>query len=198
MKNIIEMYNYLNDPKTKLLFKSNAKINPFACACQFAHETGQFKSAPFNNMAGIKGTKGWISRGGKIFNANTKEEYVAGVMSNINASFRAYDTLDDFIMDYTDIIGRLYPICNENHDNYIGYFYGLVKGGWATDFKYFVKLCKMADSYVLDLLKDKDKTRKAAELFIERFNGNQNRYSLQDKNKQDSIIDYVKAEYIVK
>jgi LysM repeat protein len=54
-----------------------------------------------NAIFGIKATSNWK---GKVYNANTKECYDGVSYTNINACFRAYDSLQESISDYFDLI----------------------------------------------------------------------------------------------
>ena len=68
-----------------------------------------------------------------------------GTRYDKKSAFRKYSTVDDFLSDYADKISATYPNCAL--DNFWGYFAGLYKGkygAWATDLKYFEKLCMVA------------------------------------------------------
>lgn len=67
-------------------------------------ETGYGKSnimMKANAIFGIKATKTWK---GKVYNAKTKECYDGVNYTNISACFRAYDSLEESIKDYFDLI----------------------------------------------------------------------------------------------
>lgn len=57
-----------------------------------------------NAIFGIKATSNWK---GKVYNANTKECYDGVSYTNINACFRAYNSLEESISDYFDLITKL-------------------------------------------------------------------------------------------
>lgn len=57
-----------------------------------------------NAIFGIKATSSWE---GKVYNANTKECYDGISYTNINACFRAYNSLAESIADYFDLITKL-------------------------------------------------------------------------------------------
>lgn len=57
-----------------------------------------------NAIFGIKATSNW---NGKVYNANTQECYDGVSYTNINACFRAYNSLQESISDYFDLITRL-------------------------------------------------------------------------------------------
>lgn len=56
-----------------------------------------------NAIFGIKATSSWK---GKVYNANTKECYDGVNYTNINACFRAYNSLEESISDYFDLITK--------------------------------------------------------------------------------------------
>lgn len=56
-----------------------------------------------NAIFGIKATSSWK---GKVYNANTKECYDGINYTNINACFRAYNSLAESISDYFDLITK--------------------------------------------------------------------------------------------
>ena len=56
-----------------------------------------------NAIFGIKATSSWK---GKVYNSNTKECYDGINYTNINACFRAYDSLEQSIYDYFELITK--------------------------------------------------------------------------------------------
>ena len=56
-----------------------------------------------NAIFGIKATSTWK---GKVYNSNTKECYDGINYTNINACFRAYDSLEQSIYDYFELITK--------------------------------------------------------------------------------------------
>lgn len=57
-----------------------------------------------NAIFGIKATSSWK---GKVYNSNTQECYDGINYTNINACFRAYNSLTESISDYFDLITKL-------------------------------------------------------------------------------------------
>lgn len=57
-----------------------------------------------NAIFGIKATSSWK---GKVYNANTQECYDGSTYTNITACFRAYNSLEESISDYFDLITKL-------------------------------------------------------------------------------------------
>ena len=85
------------------------------CCAQACCESGYGQSsimANANSFFGIKANKSWINAakyGGKIYNAKTKECYDGSTYTSITACFRAYNSLDDSVRDYFDLIeGKRY------------------------------------------------------------------------------------------
>ncbi|MSC57790.1 glucosaminidase domain-containing protein [Lachnospira eligens] len=81
-------------------------VLPSVCIGQAALETGWGKSAIMtkaNAFFGIKATESWK---GKIYNSATQECYNGIDYEDITDAFRAYDTPDDSIKDYYNLITR--------------------------------------------------------------------------------------------
>ena len=85
------------------------------CCAQACCESGYGRSAIMANanaFFGIKASKNWINAakyGGKVYNAKTKECYDGKTYTSISACFRAYNSLDDSVRDYFDLIeGKRY------------------------------------------------------------------------------------------
>lgn len=58
-------------------------------------------SAKYHNYFGLKCGSYWK---GKSVNLKTKEEYTAGVLTDIRANFRAYDSMEEGVKGYFDFI----------------------------------------------------------------------------------------------
>ena len=124
-------------------------LNVLAAMAQTALETGNFKHFRGFNLAGIKSTAGWEKVGGKVWSAGTSE-FQGGAMVKTTARFRAYDDLAHFLSDYAGLIYRCYPLVVKNVDCVwlaLAGFYKGKYGAWATDPKYYEKLCVMAVRY---------------------------------------------------
>jgi len=113
-------------------------LNPLGVTVQCRHETGNFRSQSMLthwNLAGIKCTRGWVSRGGKCFSSRTWEEK-AGQRVDLVAGFRSYSGVDEFLRDYAQIIAASYPVSAASPDC-VWLFYAGLHGRWATDSSYF-------------------------------------------------------------
>ena len=83
-----------------------------------------------NAIFGIKATSSWK---GKVYNANTKECYDGVNYTNINACFRAYDSLEESIKDYFVLILGLSRYKNAiNCSSPLECITEIKNGGYAT------------------------------------------------------------------
>lgn len=116
---------------------------------QACHETGFGKSqlmmkanAPF----GIKAFESWK---GKTYSSKTREFYDNNP-TTIDAKFRAYDTIEDGINDYLDLITK-----SERYrralttESVYDCITEIVKGGYATDPGYIHQIIQIIDTYKL-------------------------------------------------
>lgn len=121
---------------------------------QTALETGHYRYFQGYNLAEIKATPGWEKVGGKVWSAATSE-FQGGGMVKTTARFRAYDDLAHFLEDYSGLIYRCYPLVVKNLDCMwltLAGFYKGKHGAWATDPKYYEKLCVMVVGYAPQVL----------------------------------------------
>lgn len=91
-------------------------------------------SKNYHNYFGMKCGSSWT---GESVNMNTKEEYKAGVITNIKDNFRAYDTLEQGVEGYCKFITGY-----KRYSNLLGvkdatvYFQRIKNDGWATSSTY--------------------------------------------------------------
>ena len=79
------------------------------CIAQACCESGYGKSSLMDKAKayfGIKATKAWLNKGGKIYNAKTNECYNGKTYTTITDSFRAYNSLADSVRDYFDLLSN--------------------------------------------------------------------------------------------
>lgn len=84
--------------------KRSKWVLPSVCIAQSALETGWGTAeimVKANAYFGIKATSSWK---GKVYNARTKECYDGVTLTDVTACFRAYDSLEDSVADYYDLI----------------------------------------------------------------------------------------------
>jgi len=124
-------------------------IHAFAATCQSAHETGFWTSSLWKkamNGAGIKADKTWRNSGRMAVLQRSQESVDGGTVYR-ESWFRAYKSIDEFMIDYSAKIKRDYPLAAKNSDNLWVYFSSLKKGrlgSWATTKKYFEYLTDKA------------------------------------------------------
>ncbi len=97
-------------------------------------------------MFGIKAGKNWT---GRTVTAMTTE-YVDGVAQKVRAKFRAYDSYDDAMVDYANLLRnnpRYADTMASTHDA-AGFASGLQRAGYATDPGYAKKLVKIMNQMV--------------------------------------------------
>ena len=113
-------------------------------------ETGYGKSTLMmkaNAVFGIKASSGWK---GKVYNAKTKECYDGVKLTDVNACFRAYNSLEESIKDYFDLILNLSRYKNAIKRNTpLECIRGIKDGGYATDPYYVTKVMSIVESYNL-------------------------------------------------
>ena len=97
-----------------------------------------------NAIFGIKATSNWK---GRVYNANTKECYDGVNYTNINACFRAYNSLEESIKDYFDLItksSRYRKACVSNSP--LECITEIKNGGYATSPTYINTIMSIINS----------------------------------------------------
>ena len=108
-----------------------------------------------NAIFGIKATSSWK---GKVYNANTQECYDGSTYTNITACFRAYNSLEESISDYFDLITkseRYRKACVANSP--LECITAIKNGGYATSPTYIDTIMSIINSNNLtqyDVLED--------------------------------------------
>lgn len=113
-----------------------------------ASGNSQLAQAPNNNLFGIKGTYK-----GQSVQLPTKEDDGSGSTYSINADFRQYDTVEESLSDYADLLsnsmGDFYAGARKsNTDSFVDACDFLV-GRYATDIFYSEKLQDLIETYDL-------------------------------------------------
>lgn len=97
-----------------------------------------------NAIFGIKATSNWK---GKVYNANTKECYDGINYTNINACFRAYNSLQESISDYFDLICGLSRYAGAIHTSSpLACITAIKNGGYATSPTYIDTIMSIINS----------------------------------------------------
>lgn len=127
-----------------------AWILPSICIAQSALETGWGTSnlmIKANAFFGIKAGKSWR---GKVYSSKTSECYDGVNFTTIKALFRAYDSLEDSVTDYFDLICN-----NKRYAGAVGKtdarecITAIKEGGYATDPDYIAKIMDIVNKYDL-------------------------------------------------
>jgi flagellum-specific peptidoglycan hydrolase FlgJ len=134
----------------------------FGATAQSTLETGWFTSplcVRYHNYGGIKTRKGddWQKAGLPFIAISSNEQFKDGSVKKQVSLFRVYASAEDYLIRLNDKflekgtfnnyrVVRLSPNC------FWLYFAGLKIGGWATDWKYFQKLCDMAVKLAPELI----------------------------------------------
>ena len=97
-----------------------------------------------NAIFGIKATSSWK---GKVYNANTQECYDGVNYTNINACFRAYNSLQESISDYFDLILGLSRYSGAiNTSSPLACITAIKNGGYATSPTYINTIMSIINS----------------------------------------------------
>jgi len=110
------------------------------------HEIRSANGSPTHNVFGIKATKDWT---GKTVVATTTE-YVHGVAHRVKAKFRAYDSYDDAMNDYANLLksNPRYAQVIDGARSAEGFAQGMQRAGYATDPHYAKKLMAIMQQMV--------------------------------------------------
>lgn len=143
-----EVVSFINTLSNLAIAESNRRIArgekfvvPSVCMGQSAHETGWGTSSLMTKANAFFGIKAGGSWTGKVFTADTWE-VKDGVAYNTVANFRAYDSLEDSVADYYDLIVKnsryskalsTYP---DDIKSAYDTLYEIWAGGYATDENY--------------------------------------------------------------
>lgn len=135
------------------LSRKNNNLNwslPSVCIAQSILETGWGKSslmAKANAYFGIKSGRNWK---GPVYSTKTKEWYDGVNATNITDTFRAYNTLEDSIKDYYNLIceySRYSKACNTMDPKEC--IQGIKDGGYSTYPTYVNEVMALINTYNL-------------------------------------------------
>lgn len=134
--------------------ENNKRGNPLFSSVVIAQsilETGWGSSSLMMNAKAIFGIKAGVFWKGKVYNAKTKECYDGKTYSNIIDCFRAYDTFEDSIKDYFDLI------CNStrykgavNTTSPLACISAIKNGGYATSPTYIQNIMEIINDNNLE------------------------------------------------
>ena len=137
--------------------KHSGKIYASVCIAQAIHESGwgtSKKMMKANAVFGIKVGKSSYKFGnawkGASYNTITSEYYDGKTESRINDNFRAYDSLEDSVEDYYDMLctsSRYKPALNQPTPQRC--IEAIIRAGYATGPTYVNAINKLLDEYDL-------------------------------------------------
>lgn len=107
---------------------------------------GKSGLAKYYNYFGLKCGSCWK---GASVNMNTKEEYKAGVLTNISANFRAYSSMEEGVKGYFDFINTKRYANLKGVTDPKEYLKKIKEDGYATDSKYVSKMLTCITNYGL-------------------------------------------------
>lgn len=116
-------------------------------------ESGYYKYMVGNNPFGMKATKEDIARG--KYGVYWTTEYLNGQWVRIQDKFAHFDSLDEAIERYAQLIRRVYPYAWAHRNNEREYIRGLFETGpykYGTDPNYVAKLISVTNDIPDDLL----------------------------------------------
>ena len=129
--------------------KRSKWVLPSVCIAQACLETGYGQSALMtkaNAYFGIKWTSGC---GFNAYSSLTNEVY-DGNNVTINADFRAYNSPEESVADYFDLITSLPRYAGAvNNGDYKASIQAIKDGGYATDINYVSKICNIIEMFDL-------------------------------------------------
>ncbi|XTI73412.1 flagellar assembly peptidoglycan hydrolase FlgJ [Acidithiobacillus sp. AC3] len=122
-------------------------VSPVAILAQAALETGWGAHAPGDNLFGIKAGGGWSGSALQ----NLTHEFVDGVNTVEDASFRAYQNVAASVANYTQLLlnSPRYRAALGQGGNIAGFAEALQNGGYATDPNYAAKITALAQGPVM-------------------------------------------------
>jgi flagellum-specific peptidoglycan hydrolase FlgJ len=129
----------------------NAQV--WTCIAQACCESGYGTSKIMSNangFFGIKATGSWVKAakyGGKVYNANTKECYDGKNYTNITACFRAYNSKEDSVRDYFDLLELSRYKSSLTRTNVQDCITDIKNGGYATSPTYVSTIMSIYNQY---------------------------------------------------
>lgn len=147
VKQFIEKLSKLAIAEAK---KREKWILPSVCIAQGALETGWGTASIMtkaNAYFGIKAPKNWK---GKVYNSKTFECYDGETYTNITACFRAYESVEESVKDYFDLITGLKRYSGAvNEKDSLKCITAIKDGGYATAPEYVSSIMSIIDGYNL-------------------------------------------------
>lgn len=131
--------------------KRDKWVLPSICIAQSALETGWGKSklmVKANAYFGIKAGKSWK---GKVYSSKTQECYDGVNYTTITDTFRAYDSVEQSVSDYFDLITGLSRYAGAvNNGDALSTITAIKNGGYATSPNYIQNVMSIVKQYNLE------------------------------------------------
>lgn len=131
--------------------KRDKWVLPSICIAQSALETGWGKSklmVKANAYFGIKAGKSWK---GKVYSSKTQECYDGVNYTTITDTFRAYDSVEQSVSDYFDLITGLSRYAGAvNNGDALSTITAIKNGGYATSPTYIQNVMSIVKQYNLE------------------------------------------------
>lgn len=131
--------------------KRDKWVLPSICIAQSALETGWGKSklmVKANAYFGIKAGKSWK---GKVYSSKTQECYDGVNYTTITDTFRAYDSVEQSVSDYFDLITGLSRYAGAvNNCDALSTITAIKNGGYATAPTYIQNVMSIVKQYNLE------------------------------------------------
>jgi SOS response regulatory protein OraA/RecX len=131
--------------------KRDKWVLPSICIAQSALETGWGKSklmVKANAYFGIKAGKSWK---GKVYSSKTQECYDGVNYTTITDTFRAYDSVEQSVSDYFDLItGSSRYVGAVNNGDALSTITAIKNGGYATSPTYIQNVMSIVKQYNLE------------------------------------------------
>lgn len=127
--------------------KRSKWVLPSVCIGQAALETGWGRSSLMTKANAFFGIKAGSSWKGKVYSAKTQECYDGVNYTTITDTFRAYDSLEESVKDYYDLItgsSRYAAACNVKDAKEA--ITAIHKGGYATSPTYVTNVMSVINS----------------------------------------------------
>lgn len=125
-------------------------VLPSVCIAQAALETGWGTSGLMTKANAFFGIKTGSSWKGKVYSSKTNECYDGKTYTQITAAFRAYDSLEESVADYYNLIcGSSRYAGAVNNGNAESAITAIKNGGYATSPTYIKNVMNIINSYNL-------------------------------------------------
>ena len=170
--------------------KRDKWVLPSICIAQSALETGWGKSKLMvnaNAYFGIKAGKSWK---GKVYSSKTQECYDGVNYTTITDTFRAYDSVEQSVSDYFDLItGSSRYAGAVNNGDALSTITAIKNGGYATSPTYIQNVMSIVKQYNLEQYDTVEK-KTNEEIAKEVINGKWGNGAIRKQKLNEAGYDY--------